>query len=118
MKSPRSRCVKMFQLLVAEDIFLRIDLDAPALVAHVNEHGFAHVAVRGDAAGHGHFAAFGVILSRVGARFGRREFVFERVNALARNAASLALRCSISEFVSSIRVCGLNHKLLFGARKS
>ena len=48
-------------LLVAEDIFLRINLDAPALVAHVNEHGFAHVAVRGDAAGHGHFAAFGVM---------------------------------------------------------
>ncbi len=63
-------------------IFLRVNLDAPALVAHVNEHGFAHVAVRGDAAGHGHFAAFGIVLPRVGAGFGRREFVFEWVNAL------------------------------------
>ena len=68
--------------LVAEDIFLRVNLDAPALVADVHEHGFAHVAVRGDAAGERDFAAFGIVLSRVGARFGRCELVFERVNAL------------------------------------
>ncbi len=41
------------KLLVAEDIFLRVSLDAPALVADVNEHGLAHVAVRGDAPGDG-----------------------------------------------------------------
>ena len=28
------------ELFVAERIFLRVNLDAPALVAHVNEHGF------------------------------------------------------------------------------
>ena len=58
-KSPRSRCVKMCELLVAESIFLRVNLDASALVAHVNEHGFAHVAVRGDAAGDGDLGVLG-----------------------------------------------------------
>ena len=79
-------------LLVAEDIFLRINLDAPALVAHVNEHGFAHVAVRGDASGDGDFAAFGVILPRVAAHDSRRrELVFERVNALGAQRGELGL---------------------------
>ncbi len=41
-----------------EGIFLRIDLDAPALVAHVNEHGLAHLAVRGDAPGDSDFGVF------------------------------------------------------------
>ena len=38
----------------------------------------------------------------------------------ARNAASLALRCSINEFVSSmpVDVGGVNHKIPFSARKS
>ena len=49
----------MCELLVAERIFLRVNLDAAALVAHVNEHGFAHVAVRGDAAGDGDFGVLG-----------------------------------------------------------
>ncbi len=40
-------------LLIAEDVLLRIDLDAPALVPHVNEHALAHVAMRGDAASDG-----------------------------------------------------------------
>ena len=57
------------KLLVAEDIFLRVNLDAPALVADVNEHGFAHVAVRGDAAGERDFAALGVMFARVLAGF-------------------------------------------------
>ena len=39
------------ELLVAEDVFLGVDLDASALVAHVDEHAFAHVAMGGDAAG-------------------------------------------------------------------
>ena len=69
-------------MLVAEGVFLRVNLEASGLVAHVKEHGLAHFTVRGDASGDGYFAAFGVIFPRVGARFGGREFVFERVNAL------------------------------------
>ena len=79
------------ELVVAEDVFLRVNLDAPALVADVHEHGFAHVAVRGDAAGERDFAAFGVILPRVGARFGRSELVFERVNAFGPQRGQLGL---------------------------
>ena len=89
MKSARSRCLKMAPLFVAEDVFLRVNLDAPALVADVHEHGFAHVAVRGDAAGERDFAALGVILARVGAGFAGREFVFERVNALGAQGVKL-----------------------------
>ena len=57
------------ELFVTEDILLGIDLEAPGLIAHVDEHAFAHVAVRGDAAGDGHFAAFGVVIARPGDRF-------------------------------------------------
>jgi hypothetical protein len=103
MKSPRSRCVKMSELLVAEDVFLRVALDASALVAHVNEHGFAHVAVRGDAAGDGDFAAFDVIGAGLRRRFPPGVNLFLNGSMpLARSAASLALRCSINEFVSSM----------------
>ena len=49
------------ELLVAQHILLRINLDAPALVADIDEHALAHVAMGGDAAGHGDFAAFDVI---------------------------------------------------------
>ena len=75
--------------LVTKDIFLRVTLDAPALVAHIDEHGFAHVAVRGDAAGYGNLAALGVISARLGAGFGGRELVLERVNALAAQGGEL-----------------------------
>ena len=67
--------------IVAQNIFLGINLNASALVAHVNEHGFAHFTMRGDASGDGDFTAFGVIFSRIGAGFGRRKFIFERENA-------------------------------------
>jgi hypothetical protein len=88
MKSPRSRCLKTCQLLVAQRILLRVNLDAPALIAHVHEDGFAHVAMRRDTAGDGDLRAFrqfagvepaaGVVAFAVG-----RELVLERVNALA-----------------------------------
>ena len=95
------------ELLVAEDIFLRVNLDAPALVAHVNEHGLAHVAMRGDAAGERDFAAFGVMFARVLRRFPSGVNLFLNGSMpLARSAASLALRCSINEFVSSIKTGG------------
>ena len=89
MKSP-GRVLEDFQVFVAEDVFLRVNLDAPALVADIHEHGFAHVAMRGDAPGERDFAAFGVILSRMGARFGRCELIFERVYALAREASNFS----------------------------
>ena len=52
-----------------EMIFLRVNLEPAGLVAHVNEHGLAHFAVRGDAPGDGHFAAFGVICRAPACRF-------------------------------------------------
>ena len=75
------------ELVVAENVFLRVALDASALISHVNEHGFAHVAVRGDAASDGHAMAFrqraGIEAAAGGIAFGvRRKFVLKRVNAL------------------------------------
>ncbi len=79
------------ELLVAQDIFLRVSLDASALVADVNEHGLAHVAMRGDASGQRHFAAFNVIVARRLAGFRRRKFIPERVNALRAQGGELGL---------------------------
>jgi hypothetical protein len=79
------------ELLVAEDIFLRVSLDASTLIAHVNKHAFAHFTVRGDATGHGHFTAFGVMVARLLAGFAGCEFVFERVNALGAQRSQLGL---------------------------
>ena len=79
------------KLFVAENIFLRIHLDASALVADVNEHGLAHVAMRGDASGERHFAAFDIICARGVAGFRRRKFVLERVNALGAQRGELGL---------------------------
>ncbi len=79
------------KLLVAEDVFLRVDLHPPALVADVEEHGLAHVAVRGDASGERDFAAFGVLFARVPAGFAGRELVFKRVNALRPQRGELGL---------------------------
>ena len=95
------------ELLVAEHILLRIDLEPPALVADVDEHALAHVAMRGDAAGQGHFAAFGVMGAGLRRRFPSGVNLFRNGSMpLARNAASLALRCSINELVSSIAIAG------------
>ena len=69
-------------MLVAQDIFLRVHLDTAALVAHIDEHAFAHVAMRSDAARDGDLAAFGVIRPCGVAGFGWGKFVFERINAL------------------------------------
>jgi hypothetical protein len=79
------------ELLVAQDILLRVSLNAPALVADVNEHGLAHVAMRRDAPGQRHFAAFNVIGTGGGARFAGREFILERVNALGAERGQLGL---------------------------
>jgi hypothetical protein len=91
MKSAEVEMLENGKLLVAEDVFLRVNLDPPALVAHVEEHGFAHVAVRGDAAGERDFAAFGVMFAGVPAGFAGRELVFERVNALRAQRGELGL---------------------------
>ena len=77
--------------LIAENILLRVSLDAPALVADVDEHGLAHVAVRRDASGERHFAAFDIIVARLLAGFRRCEFVLERVNALGAERGELGL---------------------------
>ena len=63
-------------------VFLRVHLEPPGLVAHINEHGLAHLPVRRDPSSHRDFASFGVIIPRVFARFRGGKLVFERVNAL------------------------------------
>ena len=79
------------KLLVAENIFLRVGLDAPALVADVNEHGLAHVAMRGDAPGQRNLPALEVIRARGGAGFAGGEFILERVNAFGAQGGELGL---------------------------
>ncbi len=70
------------ELLVAEDVFLGVDLDAAALVANVDEHGLAHVAVGGDAAGERDFTALDIISARGGAGFRGGKLVAEGENTL------------------------------------
>src|ERR1035438_3571561 len=72
--------------IIAECVFLRVTLDASTLVTHVNEHGFAHVSMRGNAAGDGNFRVLGQraafkFRARLTRADVRREFVFARVNA-------------------------------------
>ncbi|MGA2685369.1 MAG: hypothetical protein ABSF51_09985 [Verrucomicrobiota bacterium] len=66
------------------------------MVAHVNEHALAHFAVRGDAAGDGDFRAVVVFAAFIFfasgfARFRRRKFVFERINAFGAQGGELGL---------------------------
>src|SRR4026208_1365509 len=75
------------ELLVAEGLFLRVNLDAPARVAHIHELAFAHVAMGGDAPGDFDVLAFleltgDVFGPRLPAAERGRELVFEGVNAL------------------------------------
>ena len=77
------------ELFITQDIFLRISLNASALVTHINEHGLAHLAMRGNASGQRDFAAFDIIGACGGARFRRRKFVLERVNALGAECGEL-----------------------------
>ena len=79
------------ELLVAEDVLLRVGLDASALVLHVDEHGLAHVAVRGDAAGDGDGAALGVVRARGGAGLAGGELVLKRVDAFGAQGGELGL---------------------------
>ncbi len=69
------------ELFVAEHVFLGINLDAPALVLDVDEHAFAHIAMRGDAPGERDFAALDVIGPRLGAGLGGLKFIREGVDA-------------------------------------
>src|SRR5206468_9698408 len=80
-----------FELLVAERLFLRVNLDTATLVFDVNELAFAHIPVRGDAAGQRDFAAVGVMRARLRTFFRRREFVLERVDALGSQGRELSL---------------------------
>ena len=68
------------ELFVTERLFLRIGLEAPALVLEVNKLTFAHIPVRGDSPRQRNFAALGVMGSRLGAILAGNKFVFERVD--------------------------------------
>jgi hypothetical protein len=72
---------KDVELFVTENIFLRISLNASALVFDINEHAFAHVAVRSDAPGERDLATFSIIGAGLGTSFCGCELVFERVNS-------------------------------------
>ena len=85
------KVLENMKLFVAQNILLGVSLDAPALVADVNEHGLAHVAMRGDAPGERDFAAFGVIGASHSAGFRRRKFILERVNTLGAERGELGL---------------------------
>ena len=61
------------------------------MVLEVNEHALAHFAVRGDAAGDGDLAVLDVIGARLVARFGRGEFIGERVDALGAERGEFGL---------------------------
>ena len=79
------------ELVVAERLFLRVNLDAAALVFDVDEDAFAHLAVGGDAAGEGDFAVLDVIGAGVVAGFGGGKFIGKRVNATGAERGELGL---------------------------
>ncbi len=79
------------ELVVAERLFLGVNLDAAALVLDVDEHALAHFAMGGDAAGEGDFAALGVMGAGVVAGFGGREFVGKGIDALGAQRGELGL---------------------------
>src|SRR2546421_694780 len=79
----------MRKLRIAEHIFLSIDLDASGLVANIDEHAFAHVAMSGDAAGDCYLVALNVVGTSVSAFLGGDELVFERIDAFGSQGGEL-----------------------------
>src|SRR6185369_12469253 len=69
------------ELIVAENILLRVNLDASGLISNVNKLALAHLAVSCNAARECDFLSFGIIGSRLRARLGWRKMVGERVNS-------------------------------------
>src|SRR5205807_2342995 len=75
------------ELLVAERLLLRVNLDAARSVLEVHELALAHVAMRGNAPGNFDVVAFlqfarDIFRSRLAAADLRRELVRERIDAL------------------------------------
>src|SRR6185436_4937261 len=70
-----------FELLVADDVLLSVDLNAAALVFNVDEHAFAHIAMGGNTAGEVNLAILDVIGASVGALFSRAKLVLEGKDA-------------------------------------
>ena len=68
--------------LLAEGVFLCVNLHAIGAVADVQKDAFAHRAERGHAPGQGDLAAFLVIFSCAGAGLVRRKLVGKRLDAL------------------------------------
>jgi hypothetical protein len=72
---------KDIELFIAEDLFLRIDLDTARLIFEINELAFAHVAMGGNSPRDRDFPAFNVIGPSLAAALSRRKFVGKRINA-------------------------------------
>ena len=68
--------------LLAEGVFLRVNLHAIGAVADVQKYAFAHCAERSHAPGQSNLAAFLVVFACTGAGLVRRELVGKRLDAL------------------------------------
>ena len=63
------------KLLITQNVFLSIDLQPPALIAHIDEHALAHIPVGSNPAGDGHLATLRIVGARFGALFFRGELI-------------------------------------------
>src|SRR5947208_17090959 len=79
------------ELFVPQNIFLRIDLEPPGLVAHVNKHALAHIPMSRDPAGNSRFASLNVIFAGLGAPFCGREFISEWIDCFGPQSGELGL---------------------------
>ncbi len=103
-------------LLIAQHLFLGVDLDSSALVLEVEELALAHVAMGGDASGQSDSGALGQLTRlelrpRLAAAGGGGELVAERVQALGAQSGqfrpTLLDQC-VGVFHRAVRVsCGL-----------
>ena len=72
---------KNVPLLIAQNIFLRINLDSATLIFDVDKHALAHFPMRGDAPSERDFAAFDITGASLAAFFFWRKFIGKRVDA-------------------------------------
>ena len=98
-------------LLLAQDVLLRVNLDAPGLVLEIEELAFAHVPVRRDAPGQRDGAAFGVVVPGVRALLGGDELVLERIETAGAQPGQLGFAL-FDELISVF------HKVAAGANQS
>ena len=71
---------KYFELLIAQNVLLRVHLQTPGLVAHVNEHALTHVPVSGDPPGNSNLAPFHVVGARPSTTIAGFEMVPEGID--------------------------------------